>query len=194
MREKDPRILIVDDEPSNIMILRGFLEQHDFDVSVAMDGGQTMQILESCRPELILLDVMMPGMDGFELCRLLKEDKETADIPIIFMTSLSSVENKVSGFEAGGVDYITKPFQPLEVLARVHTHLTLQRQKMELKQAMAELKVLTGILPMCSFCKNIRDKDDKWIRLEQYISSHSEAQVSHGLCPECLKKHYGKIS
>ena len=134
---------------------------------------------------------MMPGMDGFATCRRIKENPETASIPVIFMTALDSVEDKVAGFEAGGVDYITKPFQQIEVLARLRTHLEMLRQRQELEEALAEIRTLSGIIPICSCCKRIRDEEGYWQQVEQYIANHSEAQFSHALCQSCADKLYG---
>lgn len=193
MEEKNVSILIVDDQPANLKVLLSFLTQHSFEVRIAENGDRALVALSNYQPDIILLDVMMPGMDGFETCRRIKADKATAGIPVIFMTALDSVEDKVAGFEAGGVDYITKPFQQVEVLARLNTHITLKRQKSELEQALAEVKKLSGFLPICSFCKQIRDDEGYWRQVEEYISEHSEVLFSHSVCPDCAMKHYGDI-
>lgn len=119
-------ILVVDDQPANLQILLTFLKQCGYHTRVADTGERALTTLgKEEKPDLILLDVMMPGIDGFETCRRIKANPGTCEIPVIFMTALDSVEDKVRGFEAGGVDYITKPFQQTEVLARVNTHVTL---------------------------------------------------------------------
>lgn len=120
-------ILIIDDTPTNLGFLVEFLTQAGFEVSVATSGETALKQLQHQRPDLILLDVMMPGIDGFETCRRLKAAETTRDIPVIFMTALSDTADKVQGFAAGGVDYVTKPLQQEEVLARVQTHLELRR-------------------------------------------------------------------
>jgi signal transduction histidine kinase len=124
-------ILIVDDIPENISTLFHFLDANGFEVLVARDGMGALELIEYERPNLILLDVMMPGMDGFETCKRFKANAKTQNIPIIFMTALSDTLDKLKGFKLGAVDYITKPIQQTEVLARINTHLTicqLQRQ------------------------------------------------------------------
>ncbi len=118
-------ILIVDDTPANLGVLSDFLDEAGFEVLVAQSGQIALERLEYVVPDLILLDVMMPDMDGFETCRQLKHHSVTRDIPVIFMTALSDTANKVTGLNLGAVDYITKPFQQEEVLARVHLHLKL---------------------------------------------------------------------
>lgn len=132
-------ILIVDDQPTNLHVLLHFLKQHNFEIHIAENGERAIDILAKLHPDLILLDVMMPGIDGFETCRRIKANAKTADIPVIFITALHGIDSKITGFEAGGVDYITKPFHQPEVLARVNTHITLQKQKLELEKARQEL-------------------------------------------------------
>lgn len=120
-------VLIVDDTPTNLEVLHELLDGNGYEVLVAIDGESAFNQAAYAQPDIILLDIMMPGWDGFETCRRLKSEEKTRSIPIIFMTALSEIQDKVRGFELGGVDYITKPLQHEEVLARVHTHITLRR-------------------------------------------------------------------
>lgn len=125
--DKEPQgILIVDDNPTNLEVLSESLIQEGFQIAVAIDGESALEQISYHPPELILLDVMMPGIDGFETCQRLKENPDTHNIPIIFMTALSDAQNKVRGLTLGAIDYITKPFQHEEVLARVRVHLQVQ--------------------------------------------------------------------
>ncbi|WP_332367641.1 response regulator [Spirosoma telluris] len=133
-------ILIVDDMPNNISVLFETLTRFNYKVLVARDGKSAIGQAQLAQPDLILLDVMMPGMDGFETCRRLKQLESTQTIPVIFMTALSETIDKVNGFNMGAVDYITKPFQLQEVLARIHTHLTLRQLQRELEEANALLE------------------------------------------------------
>ncbi len=128
------RVLVVDDTRLNQKILQSALEG-DYDVAIATNSLSAFKEIEKCKPDLILLDIVMPGLDGYEVCRILKEDKSKADIPIIFITGLTDVKAKSRGFEAGAVDYITKPFEILEVKARVHNHICMQRNMKNLKMA-----------------------------------------------------------
>jgi len=137
-------ILIVDDTPTNLDVLVDYFADLGFDVLVATDGPGALEQMTHARPDLILLDVMMPGMDGFETCRRLKADPGTADIPVIFMTALSDMGDKIRGFEAGAVDYVTKPIQHEEVRARVTTHLTLSRLRHRLEEAKTTLEQRVG--------------------------------------------------
>jgi len=193
MKKHGDTILIIDDQPANLKILLSFLEQNNFAVRIAENGDRALSVLSNYHPDIILLDVIMPGTNGFDTCKLIKKNKDTADIPVIFMTSLNGTEDKIIGFEAGGVDYITKPIQHAELLARVNTHITLRRQNLDLKKALAEIKRLSGILPICSFCKNIRDDEGCWKQLEAYITEHSEAIFTHSICQDCLIKHYEEL-
>ncbi len=127
-------VLIVDDTPANVRVLAEYLDGHGFNVTVAQDGEEGLERARYGRPDLVLLDAMMPGWDGFETCRRLKADPATSAIPVIFMTALSDIGDKVRAYEAGGVDYITKPFHAEEVLARVNTHLSLRRMQCELQE------------------------------------------------------------
>lgn len=147
-QNKPGSLLIVDDTPTNLEILVDFFSEQGFDVFVAMDGESAIEQIAHARPELILLDVMMPGIDGFETCRRLKANKETSDIPIIFMTALTDTLDKVKGFSAGAVDYVTKPIQHEEVLARVTTHLKLRRLQQHLEEKEREAdRLLLNVLP-----------------------------------------------
>jgi diguanylate cyclase (GGDEF)-like protein len=134
-----PTVLIVDDTPANVGILVDYLEGRQVRVTVAQEGEEGLARAEFVQPDLILLDVMMPGMDGFETCRRLKASDRTRDIPVIFMTALSETHDKVAGFAAGGVDYVTKPFQIDEVWARVTTHLALRSAQKRLAEQNAKL-------------------------------------------------------
>lgn len=141
--EQNPTVLIVDDNPANLSVLSDALDQAGLEVWVAKSGKVALERVKYALPNLILLDVMMPEMDGFETCRQLKASPQTKDIPIIFMTALSETASKVEGFQVGAVDYITKPFQQEEVLSRVKLHLKLHdlAEKLELKNALLEQKV-----------------------------------------------------
>lgn len=119
-----PKILIVDDEPNNLQVMNQVLANH-YHLLFAKNGRRAIELAQQQQPQLILLDVMMPEMDGFETCRLLKQDTKTAKIPVIFVTAMSEVEDEYQGFELGAVDYITKPISPATVRARVRTHLSL---------------------------------------------------------------------
>jgi signal transduction histidine kinase len=135
-------ILIVDDTPTNLGVLFDYLTHCGFKVFIALDGESALEELDHTQPDLILLDVMMPGIDGFETCRRLKVNPLTQDIPVIFLTALSETVDKVQGFNIGAVDYITKPIHQEEVLSRVQTHLTIRNLQKKLAEKNAELAQL----------------------------------------------------
>jgi len=143
MDNKDFKILIVDDVPTNIQVLGSILRNESFQIAFASSGKEALSLVKTQRVDLILLDIMMPEMDGFEVCEILKQNPETEDISIVFLTAKVEKENIVRGFELGGQDYITKPFNPAELLARVHTQLKLlnQRKQLEKMNDLLEKKV-----------------------------------------------------
>ncbi|MBI9091343.1 MAG: diguanylate cyclase [Desulfobacterium sp.] len=145
MSNKNNTILIIDDSKTNIGTLSAVLELHGFKTITARSGKMGIQRAIYAKPDLILLDIMMPGLDGFETCCLLKADDGAKNIPVIFMTALADMESKLQAFDAGGVDYITKPFEEAEVLARVKTHLTIGRLQQELEARNRELAALVHI-------------------------------------------------
>ena len=131
-------VLVVDDTEANIDILVATLDS-EYEVSVVMDGESALETVNTDLPDLILLDIMMPGIDGYEVCRRIKSEPKTTDIPIIFITSMSEIQNKTKGLELGAVDYITKPFEVMEVKARVKTHLSLMLANKKLQQLSSHL-------------------------------------------------------
>ncbi len=201
----DPVILLVDDNSQNLQVLGSMLKENGYKPLATKSGNEALSFMQSTQPDLILLDIMMPVMNGIEVCNHLKAKDITKDIPIIFITALDDTLNKIHAFEAGGVDYITKPFQKEEVLARIKAHLTIRTQQKQLKEqnlrlkqeiierkrAEEEIKVLRGIIPICSKCKKIRDDKGYWNQIETYIENHSQAQFSHGLCEKCSDELYG---
>ncbi|MFT5378118.1 MAG: DNA-binding response OmpR family regulator, partial [Candidatus Latescibacterota bacterium] len=130
--QHEPRLLLVDDTPANLHVLCEVLEARGYNISIALSGQQALDIAAQATPDLVLLDVMMPEMDGYEVCRLLKADEKMRDVPVIFITAQDLSDGVVAGFDAGGVDYITKPFREREVLARVQTHLQLNQLNRQL--------------------------------------------------------------
>lgn len=142
------RIFIIDDVVDNLEILGDLLTFHGYQVETAQGGEQAFKRLQVFRPDLILLDVVMPGMDGFEVCEKLKAEESTSDIPIIFVSSMTDLGSKVKGFEVGAVDYVNKPFQKAEILMRVNTHLTIKRLYRHLEEQNLRLEHLANTDPM----------------------------------------------
>lgn len=133
-------VLIVDDTPDNLGVLSEWLEESGVETMTALSGGRALELVKHAKPDLILLDVLMPHVDGFETCLQLKENPETRNIPVIFITALMDTASKIKGFSTGAVDYVAKPVQREEVLARVHTHLMISRLQRQLAEQNAELQ------------------------------------------------------
>ena len=136
----EEKVLLVDDNPTNLQVLVGTLEGRAYNLLIAKNGESALRIVRNAHPDLILLDIMMPEMDGYEVCRQLKADPTSQEIPVIFLSALGDTKDKVQGLNLGAVDYITKPFQPEEVIARVDTHLTIYRLKREVQEKRDELE------------------------------------------------------
>ena len=133
------RILIVDDTPANIQMLMAILKKEGYQLSAATNGRQALEVIEKVAPDLVLMDVVMPDMDGYAACERIKASPRWRDLPIVFLTAKTDIADIVRGFEVGAVDYVGKPFNGHELLARVHTHLTLQRLRREMESRNAEL-------------------------------------------------------
>jgi DNA-binding response OmpR family regulator len=180
---KRPIILAVDDTPEHLELLAKVLEGNGYEPCLAAGGLQALELVAKAEPDLILLDVLMPGLDGMEVCRRLKADPATRDVPVIFLTCMSDSPDILAGFEAGAVDYVAKPFRIPELLARVRVHV-------ELRRARQEIRTLRGILTTCAHCKRIRDEQGNWHTLESYVTEHTETRFSHGICPGCIPVYF----
>ena len=172
-------IMIVDDEPKYIEVLKKILDQFGFDLQVAFNGFQVFDLLKESLPDIILLDVLMPGMDGFEVCRRLKENKKTRGIPIILMTALTETVNKVTGLELGAADYITKPFQKEDVLARVKTCQGLQQLHLQLDQARQNLddKVTRRTRELAKSNKQLKKELAEHKRMEKILKQAQKMEA-----------------
>lgn len=169
------KILIVDDNPQNIKVLGSILSEYNFTIIVASNGLQTLKALEKVSPDLILLDVNMPEMDGFETCEKIKSNPRTKEIPILFLTARIDTEDIVRGFKMGAVDYITKPFNSVELIARIHTHLELKNQKKILQQKSEKIQellrvVLHDLSNPLSGIKGVIELDvEFWVEMKDHL-------------------------
>jgi phosphoserine phosphatase RsbU/P len=189
------RILIAEDDTVSRRILERLLRKWGHEVTITMDGAAAWDGLrEPGAPSLAILDIMMPGIDGLELCRRVRQLPDISPPYIILLTANAGVREIVKGIEAGADDYLTKPYDSEELRVRVQvgvrmvelqTNLT-ERVK-QLEVALAHVKQLEGILPICSYCKRIRNDADKWQNVESYVAGHSQAEFSHGICPTCYE-------
>jgi len=198
------KILIAEDEPISRRLLETTLAKSRHEVFAVEDGIKALESIQKEVPDMLITDWMMPELDGLELCRRVRSLNLSSYIYIILLTALAQKENIIEGLDAGADDYITKPFQRTELLARVRAgerviklERSLRQKNKELSEALAHVKQLKGLLPICMFCKRIRKDENYWQQVEEYLVEHTEADFSHSLCPECLEKHYpehaGKI-
>jgi phosphoserine phosphatase RsbU/P len=204
-------ILIIDDSPDQQALLRSILGKAGHTKVLSADSAKSAAAFLNLggqapaqKIDLILMDVLMPEQDGVETCRQIKNCAHLRDIPVIMVTAKNDLTNLQAAFAAGAMDYISKPVQSVELLARVSSALTLKqemdcrkereqelrRSNEDLQKALREVKVLRGLIPICASCKKIRNDGGFWQQLEEYLGEHSEAEFSHGLCHPCIKKLY----
>ena len=188
------RILIAEDDGVTARCLEGLLSSWGHDVIPASDGQAALAILQgNDPPRLALLDWVMPGLDGPDVCRALRGGEQVHFLYVILVTSKGDRADVVAGLDAGADDYLVKPFDPGELRARVSAgariidlQARLARQVGQLEHALTKVRRLNGLLPICAYCKAIRDDLDYWHRVEEYVSEHADVQFSHGICPDCL--------
>jgi sigma-B regulation protein RsbU (phosphoserine phosphatase) len=189
------RALIADDDRGTTAILAKSLGRWNFDVTIAHDGGTAWDLLTATEdPSLAILDWMMPTLDGLELCRRIRQDPARAHMYVILLTGRDSRADLVAGLDAGADDYLVKPFDLEELRARVHVGIRvlalqdrLAAQVAELQIALANVKQLSGLLPICSYCKRIRSDQNYWEQVDSYVAHHSDVRFSHGICPTCFE-------
>jgi DNA-binding response OmpR family regulator len=188
------RALVADDEPVTRAIVANALSKMGFDVATETDGDAALRwLLKAEGPTLAVLDWMMPVQFGPDICRRVRADRPMANIYLMLLTALESREHLVEGLDAGADDYLVKPCHPEELRARAQVGrrvLALQEKLAtklaELQTALENVKQLSGLLPICSYCKRIRGDDQYWQQVETYIAERSNAQFSHGICPACF--------
>lgn len=196
IESEQPPILVAEDDPVSRRLVASFLNKWGYGVLVTSNGTDAWDILKrSDGPILALLDWMMPGIDGLELCRRIRNAEKLSAKYLILLTARAGKGDAAEGLQAGADDFVTKPFDQDELRARVQVGLRvvqLQRRLAfrvsQLEEALGRVKRLQGLVPICSYCKKIRNDQNYWQQVESYISEHSEAQFSHGVCPDCLDK------
>ncbi len=191
------KILIAEDDKTSRMILEKTLTKAGHDVVDVEDGLKALASIQKEVPDMLITDWMMPDLDGLELCRRVRALDLPSYVYIILWTALTQKENVIQGLDAGADDYITKPFDRTELLARVRAgeriiqlEKSLRQKNKELSEALAQVKQLKGIVPICMHCKKIRNDENYWQQVEEYVAEHTEADFSHSICPECLEKIY----
>jgi YesN/AraC family two-component response regulator len=201
----DLSVLYVEDDFVTQEEVGLFLRRQVRQVATAMNGQEGLEQFEKERPDLIVTDIRMPVMDGFQMVRSIRSMDQ--NIPIIITTAHSDIASMLDAIDIGIDQYVIKPIRTGKLAAaidkcaeniecrRARRRLQAEREKLiaDLQKALAEIKTLQGILPICMFCKKIRDDKGAWQQIEVYIRDHSEAEFSHGICTECMKKHYGEI-
>jgi len=195
-----PKILIVDDEPTNIQVLNESLKD-EYDTFFALNGADALEAEAKMLPDLILLDIMMPEINGFEVREKLLADAVLGSIPVIFVTALGMPEQETRGLELGAVDYVTKPFYPGTTRLRIRNQLQLKRQRdllirrtEELERALVEIKTLSSLLPICAWCRKVRDDQGYWKSVEAFLAARFDTRVTHSICPDCTKKHFSDVT
>jgi sigma-B regulation protein RsbU (phosphoserine phosphatase) len=189
------RALVADDDRGTVIVLKSALQRLGLEVVVALDGTEAWQILQRDPGiALTILDWMMPGADGPELCRRIRSDASHAHMYVILLTSRDASADLVAGLDAGADDYLIKPLESEELRARVQVGLRvhglqerLSEQVAELQAALSRVKQLTGLLPICSYCKSVRTDQNYWERVDHYMTQHTDVQFSHGICPACYE-------
>ena len=195
------RILIAEDDLTSRTVLAGVLKKSGYDVVLTVNGVEALEALQQpVAPSLVVLDWMMPEMDGAEVVRRIRVVQTERPPYIIMLTTKWNKADIITALETGANDYLSKPFDAGELLARVKVGRRMLEMQdalviknAELLQALEQVRTLSGIVPICMHCKNIRDDKGYWEKVEAYVSSHTDARFSHGICPECLKKHYPEI-
>jgi phosphoserine phosphatase RsbU/P len=189
-------VLIADDDKLTLNVLNDTLTRAGYDVITATDGEQAWKKLQQSNAALAVLDWIMPGMEGPEICQRAAKEPKMANRYFILLTGKSKTEDLVAGLQSGASDYLRKPFDEAELLARVEVgvrFIELQRKLAErvdeMEKALATVRRLEGLLPICSYCKRIRNEQDYWERVDNYISQHANVRFSHNICPECYEKH-----
>lgn len=194
------KILVADDDVSTRLMVASLLKKFGHEVMECIDGNSAMDFLAAENPPRIaILDWVMPGLDGLEVIGQVRNQMGNRPY-LILLTSRGGMEDKVTGLDAGADDYLVKPIDPGELRARVQAGQRIiemqdkiQLQVKELQQAIKQIQTLHGILPICSFCKKIRDDTGYWEQVEVYVRNHSDADFSHSICPNCLKENYPEI-
>ena len=190
------KVLIADDDPVSRRLLQASLEKWGYDANVVVDGTAAWESMQDAQPpQLLILDWLMPHVDGLELCRRARTMKSLQSAYIILLTSRATKSDIVKGLESGADDYITKPFDPGELRARVQVgkrvidlQTTLAERLRHLEEAMARVNQLQGLLPICCYCKKVRDDKNYWHQVENYVARHVDVRFSHGVCPDCMER------
>ena len=192
------KVLVVDDDPDVLFATSRIVKKEGFQVITAANAEACLEAISKDCPDLILLDVVMPDISGIDLCRKLKADPEYKSVFIVLLSGMKTgSEEQAEGLDAGADGYIARPISNQELRARVDSLVRIllaerERDRLikELQEALSEIRQLTGLLPICSYCKKIRDDKGYWVKLEKYLGSHSDAEFTHCICQHCAEKYF----
>lgn len=193
------RVLIAEDDPVSQQVLAAVLRKWGHEVVVTSNGLEAWQVLQrDDSPRLAILDRMMPEMSGIDVVKSLRQLTRDTPTYVIMLTAMGRKEDVVEGLNAGADDYVVKPFDSNELRARIEVgrrvvdlESALAARVHELQDALDHVKTLQGILPICMHCHKIRDDEESWLQIENYLVQHANIQFSHGICAECMQQHYG---
>lgn len=188
------KVLVAEDDSVSRLLLESILREWGYDVVSTADGRQAWDALTVAdAPRMSILDWQMPGLDGLELCRRLRANPVTATTYVLLLTGKGGTDNVVQGLKSGANDYLTKPFDLDELSARlgvgrrvVDLQLALTERVGQLERALAQVKRLQGLIPICAWCKKIRNDQNFWQQVEEYMGEHGDVRFSHGICPQCF--------
>ena len=200
--DTDITILVVDDEPTIRFVTVRLLQKAGYEVVETDSGESCLDMVREIRPDLVVLDIVLSGINGYEVCRRIKEDKDLQGVYVLLLSGQrTESDDQSEGLEIGADGYVARPVSNREFLARIQAMVRIIRAERErdrligeLQKALDSIKTLRGLLPICCYCKKIRDDRGYWSQLEVYIQSHSEADFSHGICPECVEKFHPGIN
>jgi CheY-like chemotaxis protein len=202
-------VLVVDDQPVNLSLVEKILQDLPVKIIKATSGKEAIQIAEKQKLALILMDVQMPGMDGFETADRIKKIENTKNTPIIFVTAIGTdAENVQRGYESGAVDYIIKPVTPFVLRSKVQIFLEMDEKYEEIDDMLTHLeeknrafentlntiRMNQGLVPICSWCRKIKNDEGDWEQVEEYIHRISAAEFTHGVCPHCAAQIRGQMN
>ena len=192
------KILVVDDDPDILLATARVIQKAGFSVIKASTGSEALRKAKENKPDLIFLDVILPDAEGPELCKQIKTDPFFQGTFVVLISGKKiASDDQADGLDVGADGYIARPISNRELTARTRAMVRIliaerERDRLiaELKEALSKVKTLSGLLPICAGCKKIRDDKGYWNQIEQYLNEHSDAIMSHGICPECAKKYY----
>jgi DNA-binding response OmpR family regulator len=202
------KVLVTDDDPDTLLLTTMLLKDEGFEIYEARTAKECLTLVKEVRPDMVLLDVMLPDKRGTEVCKLIKNDPDLKSTFVVLVSGvLVSSDYQAEGLNVGADGYMIKPMTNREFVARIQSMVRIKRAETALREkeieqkrlieqlqdALAEIKTLKGFIPICASCKKIRDDEGYWNQIEEYLTAHTDAVFTHGLCPQCVKKYMEDI-